>query len=52
MIDKLGEYDEAGVDEIIISASFGQNQDDIKESMYRISEKVMPHFKSEGIKAA
>ena len=46
MIDKLGVYAEAGVDEIIINASFGQSQEDLIESMHRIYEKVMPHLKN------
>ena len=45
MIDKLNIYAEAGVDEIIISAGFGQNQDEMIESMHRISEEVIPYFK-------
>ena len=45
MIDKLGIYAEAGVDEIIISAGFGQTQEEMLESMHRISEKVIPYFK-------
>ncbi len=46
MIDKLSIYAECGVDEFIVSASFGQNQNDIIESMQRISEEVMPFFKN------
>ena len=46
MIDKLSIYAESGVDEIIISASFGQSQEDLIDSMYRINEKVMPVFKN------
>ena len=46
MIDKLSIYAESGVNEIIISASFGQSQEDLTDSMYRISEKVMPVFKN------
>ena len=45
MIDKLGLYSDVGIDEIIINASFGQSQEDLIESMYRINDKVMPHFK-------
>jgi len=45
MIDKLSVYAEAGVDEIIISAGFGQNQNEMIESMHRISEEVIPYFK-------
>ena len=45
MIDKLRTYAEAGVDEIIISSGFGQSQSEMIESMYRISEEVIPYFK-------
>ena len=44
MIDKLSIYAEAGVDEIIISAGFGQSQNEMIESMHRISEEVIPYF--------
>ena len=52
MIDKLGVYADAGVDEIIISAGIGQTQEEMIESMHRISEKVMPHFKKINSKVA
>ena len=45
MIDKLSVYAEAGVDEIILSSDFGQTQSEMVESMYRIGEEVIPHFK-------
>ena len=45
MIDKLSAYAGSGVDEMIISAGFGQSQEDMIESMYRISEHIIPHFK-------
>lgn len=45
MIDKLSAYAESGIDEMIISAGFGQSQEDMIESMYRISEHIIPHFK-------
>jgi len=45
MIDKLSAYAESGVDEMIISAGFGQSQEDMIESMYRISDHIIPHFK-------
>ena len=45
MVDKLSVYAEAGVDEIIISSGFGQNQSEMIESMHRISEEVIPYFK-------
>ena len=46
MIDKLSVYAEAGVDEIIISADFGQTQSEMIDSMHRIGEEVIPHFKT------
>ena len=52
MIDKLGVYAEAGVDEIIISAGIGQTQEEMIESMHRISEKVIPYFKNINTKVA
>ena len=52
MIDKLSIYAEAGVDEIIISSSFGQNQKDLIESMYRISEEIIPYFKKFNVQVA
>ena len=52
MIDKLATYAEAGVDEIIISAGFGQSQEDMIESMHRIGDKIIPHFKNFSTKVA
>jgi len=52
LIDKLSVYVDAGINEIIVSASFGQSQNDIIESMYRISEKIIPLFKKTNIKVA
>ena len=45
MLDKLSAYAESGVNEMIISAGFGQSQEDMIESMHRISEHIIPHFK-------
>ena len=52
MIDKLSVYAEAGVDEIIVSSSFGQNQNDLKESMHRMSEEIIPYFKKTNVQVA
>ena len=52
LVDKLGVYAEAGIDEIIISASFGQKHNDLIESMYRIHDQVMPYFKDMGSRVA
>ncbi len=46
LIDKLSIYAEAGVDEFIISSSFGQEQNEILESMHKISEEIIPYFKN------
>ena len=46
LIDKLSVYAEAGVDEFIISSSFGQDQSETLESMYKISEEIIPYFKN------
>ena len=52
MIDKLSVYSESGINEIIISAGCGQSQQDMIESMYRIGEYVIPHFKSQNSQVA
>ncbi len=52
MIDKLSVYAESGINEIIISAGFGQSQQDLIQSMYRIGEYVIPHFKSQNSQVA
>ena len=52
MVEKLGVYAEAGIDEIIISAGFGQTQEDMIDSMHRISEKVIPHFDKSATRVA
>ena len=52
MIDKLSIYAEAGVDEIIISAGFGQSQNEMLESMHHISEEVIPYFKKSSSQVA
>ena len=46
LIDKLSIYAEAGVDEFIISSSFGQEQNETIESMHKISEEIIPYFKN------
>ena len=46
LIDKLSIYAESGVDEFIISSSFGQEQNETIESMHKISEEIIPYFKN------
>jgi hypothetical protein len=52
LIDKLGVYSEAGIDELIISAGFGQSQEDIIESMHRFGDQVIPFFKKTSAQVA
>ena len=52
MIDKLSVYAETGVDEIIVSSSFGQNQKDLIDSMYRMNEEIIPYFKKTNVQVA
>ena len=44
MIDKLGVYFDAGVDEIIFNQNLGTANAETLENMQRIAEEVMPHF--------
>lgn len=44
MIDKLSAYAEAGIDEVIVSAGFGQPHDETLDMMHRFASDVMPHF--------
>lgn len=51
MVDRLGMYAEAGVDEVILSSDFGQSQEEVLESMSKFSTDVMPHFSNLSAKA-
>jgi alkanesulfonate monooxygenase SsuD/methylene tetrahydromethanopterin reductase-like flavin-dependent oxidoreductase (luciferase family) len=44
MIDRLGRYAEAGIDEVIFSAGFGQSHEETTDMMQRFASEVMPHF--------
>ena len=52
MIDKLSVYAETGVDEVILSSSFGQSHNDLIQSMQRIGENVIPYFKKSNVQVA
>ncbi len=52
MIDKLSIYAESGVDEVILSSSFGQSHNDLVHSMQRIGENVIPYFKKSNVQVA
>jgi alkanesulfonate monooxygenase SsuD/methylene tetrahydromethanopterin reductase-like flavin-dependent oxidoreductase (luciferase family) len=44
MVDRLAEYHEAGIDEVILSSNMGQPQGEHLEAMERFAAEVMPHF--------
>ena len=43
-IDQLGFYEEAGVDELILSQNLGTSNQETLDNMQAIAEEVMPHF--------
>ncbi len=51
LIDKLGEYAEAGVDETIVNMNIGASQRETLDSMQQLAEDVMPHFTAAGAAA-
>lgn len=44
MIEQLGKYAEAGIDEVIMTSNFGQSQEDTLDMMNRFGEQIIPHF--------
>lgn len=42
MIDRLSAYAELGIDEVIASANFGQDQAEVLDMMSRLASDVMP----------
>lgn len=45
MVDRLGEYAERGIDEIILSSNIGQSQTETTDMMERVAADVMPHLR-------
>tara|TARA_B100000745_G_scaffold289355_1_gene227395 strand:+ start:701 stop:1735 length:1035 start_codon:yes stop_codon:yes gene_type:complete len=45
MLDRLTEYAEAGIDELILSSNLGQPQGDHLEAMERFASDVLPHLR-------
>ena len=45
MLDRLAEYAEAGIDELILSSNLGQPQGDHLEAMERFASDVLPHLR-------
>ena len=48
MIDRLSEYAEIGIDEVIASSNFGQDQAETLDMMSRFGEEVLPHLRHVG----
>ncbi|MDP6944419.1 MAG: LLM class flavin-dependent oxidoreductase [Myxococcota bacterium] len=44
MVDRLAEYRDAGIDEVILSSNMGQPQAEHLEAMERFASEVMPHL--------
>ncbi len=51
MIDRLGMYADAGIDEVILSNGMGQSQGDMLDGMERFATEVMPHFTTSSTQA-
>ena len=48
MVERLGAYAEAGIDELIVNVNIGAAQEEALEAMERFAAEVMPHFTSSG----
>ena len=44
MIDKLGPYEEVGIDRFILNVNFGVNQPETLDNIQCFAEEIMPHF--------
>ncbi|MFO1171069.1 MAG: LLM class flavin-dependent oxidoreductase [Hyphomicrobiaceae bacterium] len=52
MIDRLGVYSEIGIDAVISTSNFGQDQAWTLDMMSRFSQEVMPHLQKSKARAA
>lgn len=52
MVDRLAHYAELGIDEVLTTSNFGQDQSETLEMMSRFATEVMPHLQAMGRKAA
>jgi alkanesulfonate monooxygenase SsuD/methylene tetrahydromethanopterin reductase-like flavin-dependent oxidoreductase (luciferase family) len=46
MIDRLQEYADLGIDEVLTTSNFGQEEAQTLDMMSRFAEEVMPHFQA------
>ena len=49
MIDKLGPYQELGIDRLILNVNFGVDADETLDCIQAFAEDVMPHFSSSSV---
>jgi alkanesulfonate monooxygenase SsuD/methylene tetrahydromethanopterin reductase-like flavin-dependent oxidoreductase (luciferase family) len=47
MIDRLAPFADLGIDMVSLNMNFGPSNDEVKETIQRIAEEVMPHFRKE-----
>lgn len=47
MIDRLAVYSDLGIDEVLTTSNFGQDEQMTLDMMSRFAEDVMPHFRSQ-----
>jgi flavin-dependent trigonelline monooxygenase, oxygenase component len=52
MIDRLSVYAELGIDEVLTTSNFGQEQVMTLDMMSRFAEEVLPHLTNYKAKAA
>ncbi len=45
LVDRLSEYAELGIDEVLTPCGYGQPHGETIEMMHRFAEEVMPHFR-------
>jgi hypothetical protein len=46
MIDRLSVYSDLGIDEVLTTSNFGQEEQLTLDMMSRFAEEVMPHFRA------
>lgn len=44
MIERLGMYADAGIDEVALNFNIGAGQEETLEAMHRFAEEIIPHF--------
>jgi hypothetical protein len=47
MIDRISVYSDLGIDEVLTTSNFGQDEQMTHDMMSRFAEEVMPHFEKQ-----